>query len=526
MIAKSITSSNGDIFQTPKKVKRFNFINNLTNNNFNLIDNVNQYEINNETVKIDAIYNAIKTYNILINNEQCYENVYSTIIEILFNIKKFDIFKSIKTIFSSSLGNTLFIDLASCPDIYNDNNIDTHMKYCISLFKNNVIKKNKEFYENDIFCDIPEFTFINNILNGTTDQFIDIIFNDNEIFELYEQILTLYCADLRKEEIHHPSLLKMISQFYAKIKILCTNYDHFISNDKMYLAYMIPYSIYAEKDNTNIIYTVDDIIGKGNYGFVVKYKSWDNKCICVKFYFGRNNDYEVINKINNNDELSDVFPKSLYVEKYYKSYENNDNVVFQDHNYSPRKFKFMIMEYCEQLNSINALKTNDIMFNVIEKTYKLFKNGLYFSDLKLEHIVYSRRMNDICFIDYDSFFFLEKSHKYPVFSFTDLVKPLITGPNGKIYGLFNKHNLYILEKVVVFMLSIFILDLNKYDVHKLHASQFPVKWNEFITTCEYSHFISTENASTLSKIYQGIDNIPSFNSVMDIFNEIKYDLNK
>ena len=143
-------------------------------------------------------------------------------------------------------------------------------------------------------------------------------------------------------------------------------------------------------------------LGKGSYGFVVKYKTNDNppKYIAVK-YGSIDNDIRVINHMNvNSDKCS-----KLLVE--YIIYTNNDEQPLLRKNYhedgtfsydndgTRKDTSCIIMENAigtiEDLIHVtknNKNKLKRILYAIVIAIKCLFDIGLYYIDIKLENILY------------------------------------------------------------------------------------------------------------------------------------------
>jgi hypothetical protein len=522
------------------------------------MENITQSQIDNEEIRINLMYDMFSTYHILKKLDfESYKYIHQRVHDYVEDLTNFNITEKILSIFSDSMTTALFYDLKNelAYNINFDDKINI-IDYSMELFNDRLNEKNEKIIENDVFSDMQNYTIfhylINDSINKSIDDFVKKMFLNKKINEIFQQIVTTYASNLKKNILSTFKISPLMNSLYDIINQYCPKFELFNNEQFMYLSFVIPNKIIINNNSTKSIYTIQCIIGKGNFGYVLGYANDKGHFICLKFYYERNGDFEVVRKINEKYDLDNICIKSLCINKYNKIFEKDNIILYDDNNYIARKMEFLIMEYGEKIHSISVsdqycdfysklqripLESSAILatespalisdtsnatsfrqiYNVIKKVYKLYQNDIYFTDLKKNNIVYSKKNQDICFIDYDSFYFVEKSSS-PCFSFFDLVSSIVPRINGKIK--INRSNIHILNKIIVFMLSIFILEINNYDVNNLKKEEFVDKWKKYVSN-NYQHLASDENIKILQNMYSyDINQIPKLENVYQIFYEI------
>lgn len=421
----------------------------------------------------------------------------------------------IKKIWSNKMAKTYVYLVRLLDKKYKD--IDELLQKSLKFLKDEFFDCDGIILENDIYSCVHIFQYLT---NKTFNEYIDEMISSLEFIENFKNII----KTLISTSPENKNLGQCYKQIYDRINNYNVSYRIFYDNPDIYFSYMIPKYIIMKSNK----FIIDDIIGVGSYGCVVKYTNFQNDILCVKIYFNQNDDKEIMGMINQNSELNNIMINSLYVDKYDVVIENNLlGTKYIDRTSPNKKNHYLFMEYAKQfdLKSIEMDYQNyqDVKFNfviickIIEKVIKLIDYGIYFTDLKLGNILYLENKDDVRFIDFDSFYFLKRGSKV-IFSYIDLISHLIPIKNDKIY--MSRDNLYMLEKIMVLKLAILTLELFCYNTNSIEKQNFEITWLNFIDR-RIIKYTNERNAKILKKMFSGQrDNIPNLRDVYIVFLDI------
>jgi hypothetical protein len=480
--------------------------------------------------KIELVFDMFSVYSKLQNNPKysCSSDKYMRFYQ-KNNPQKEHIRQKIKSIWPNRMVRTFVLNLNALIDDAGDSvNTEELLQKSLEFLKNEFSDCDDLITQNNLYSQINMFVYLT---GKTIRECIDEMIWNPEIIEIFRKMIVYRITSPTMD----CSFGNYFAEIYSKIENYTESYMRFNNNSEIYFSYLIPKDIIFKDVYGKISdkYSVSNIIGVGSYGCVVQYVQSDisdpsinpPKSICLKIYLTDNYEKEILEKINQFPELSNIIINSLYLEEYDMTLENSLlETRYQDHNSSSKKMHYLIME-CEtpidkkfiDINKKNKKLNISIMCNIIEKVIRLINHDIYFTDLKLANILFLNDINDVRFIDLDSFYFLERGNRV-VFSYTDLITHLIPMKNKKTH--ITLENINALEKVIVFKLSILTLELFGYNIDIMRKFNFQIDWIDFVDS-NFMKYTKHENRCILKSMFS-LDSkkIPSLNSVFLAFSDI------
>jgi hypothetical protein len=178
------------------------------------------------------------------------------------------------------------------------------------------------------------------------------------------------------EFLYLPKSIFTWEYFRTKKSILCQNIKEY---DITSINTSIPLNFIRNKQIiiNNIIFKYDNVLGKGT-NEVVLYKSEDNMNVLIKQSFTKNsleNDIEGIRRLEGKS----------YKNKFIYSYKiDDDNILLEIFSGTLSSLNADYL-YNSSLSNYEYIK---IIYFIIDVIYKMSLDGLYYTDLKLNNILY------------------------------------------------------------------------------------------------------------------------------------------
>lgn len=489
-----------------------------------IFKNITQKDIDNQNVTTTLTFNMFRVYLTLGENDgyrfirDRYLNHWNK------NKSYIDIHYKLKSIWSNNIVGTFIGRLDEIIKSSSSLNIDEMLEICLDHLKDLFKENDNKFAKIDPHCNTNDQQHIFYYLTGKTFvQFIDELIADQEAKNIFRCMVEDMVNNKKVTSSNH------YSQIYQKINNYNESYSRFMNFTASYYSYCVPEKIMFSSNDKNEEFVINRILGIGSYGFVIQYTNQDGASICSKIYFTSNEDKDILNQINQYQELDNIVIKSLYIDKYAKVMNNNiSNIKYQD-NLKERNLHFLIMECGVPIHKIITENEKDekfiirLILSIFEKVNRLYKCGIYFTDLKLLNILYSPDHQDVRFVDMDSFYYLQRGSR-AVFSFLDLVKFLIPTKNRKIY--ITSNNLFLIEKVIILKMSILILELYGHNVNEMKNNLFSWKWCECVDD-KFLKYIELDEGRQLKCMNsESRDDIPMINTIYKIFDNINQQIIK
>jgi hypothetical protein len=362
--------------------------------------------------------------------------------------------------------------------------------------------------------DIHGNNFFKYLANKTLLDFLNELQNNTDFYETAKNIVV--------NIIENKKVTSEIIDNFKKIHRIIDNFDEklhsSIKNKNYYLSYIIPY--YYENDANKDKYVIENIIGIGDFGVVILYQNEKHDKKCVKIYFKHKDideEYKKYELIQSNENINDIFMKSDFLRNYNIKFMNND-VVYFDTKDKIRKMQYLLMDYGEKIQNFNG-KTNDILnfiCDVIQKILILYQNGIIFTDLKLCNILLVNNAESVKFIDFDSFFFEKSESSRFVLSFFDLIKKFIPAKKDS-----KSHKIYMLKKIVVFKITLMIMQLYNCDIDNMEKKDFITEWKNIVNDILSSNLSQQDVEILCSMQSQNTSEIPELSSVYNILSFLK-----
>ena len=446
-------------------------------------------------------FDIYKTYEIIKKNRHLKfitDKFFSNV-----NIKLF--FININNVLSKSIIKIFVTETLRLIDTNRNVDIDKIMPNLFFLLK----KEIEEEYKNIESYDVHDNNFFKYLSNKTLMDFLDELQNNTKF---NENVKNMVINIIKNKEAND----EIINNF-KEIQHIIENYDeklyNSIKNKHYYISYIIPQAL--EHNINKDRYMMENIIGIGDFGVAILYQNEKNDKKCIKIYFKHKNadeEYKKYELIQTNKNISDIFIKSDFLRNYKLKFINND-IVYFDTKDKNRKMQYLLMDYGEKIQNFNG-KTSDIfnfICDVTKKILLLYHNGVIFTDLKLSNILTVNNAENIKFIDFDSFFFEKSESERFVISFADLIQKIT--PEKKDC---KPHKIYMLKKVVVFKISLMILQLYNCDINNMEKKNFIEEWKNTVNDI-FSPILSQQDVEILYSMQsQDISEIPELTSVCNI----------
>ena len=252
----------------------------------------------------------------------------------------------------------------------------------------NVYMNNKNQYKNKYYKYKNKYLILKYQLGGTKDKKC----NDVPQFPIYKHKLNQCCKDEEYKDcryIHHTINFDKIPKVYG-LENINKEYDFekkgiyrgFSLNKERYYNYFLKINFNSATDiNTNIFEYVKDL-GIGASGSVRQYRYKEDgledgkeKYIAVKYF------YNPID-LENEKKIIEIMMKNKIVcsELIVKYIPQNDCIIMENAHGTIKDLRGAIRE------NINILI--DILYAIINTIDCLIKNKLYFTDIKMENILY------------------------------------------------------------------------------------------------------------------------------------------